>query len=309
MAGLTYMIAHMHDTLRKKNNSSKLLESKTSKKYMNHAIKFGKWCKEHYGCGAPDQCRPYVQDYADWLIAQGKSPSTIHTYLAGVCRWFEIPLDSISKPKRVVADNTRSRGVKAVDGRSDAQREASPRLYDFALAVGIRRNEYKHLRKNDFVYDEAGRPCVRVRQGKGGKYQEQRIAPEDLDFIRGFFDGSEDKVFPEEEMKNKIDLHHLRALRAQRAYHDYLTRLESDPDYRAQLTEELRRRWKRLCNHPWNPKQVKGNYHIRNNNRRLALANGLPVKYDRLAVMAVSVFHLSHWRCDVTVANYLLACA
>ena len=35
--------------------------------------------------------------------------------------------------------------------------------------------------------------------------------------------------------------------------------------------------------------------------------NGLPVVYDRLAVMAVSVFHLSHWRCDVTVDNYLLA--
>ena len=46
---------------------------------------------------------------------------------------------------------------------------------------------------------------------------------------------------------------------------------------------------------------------IRGNSRRLAIDHGLPVKYDRLAVMAVSIFHLSHWRCDVTVANYLLA--
>ena len=93
-------------------------------------------------------------------------------------------MDSINKPKRVVANNTRSRGVKAVDSRSDAQPEASPRLYDFAKLIGIRRDEYKHLRKNDFVYDESGYLCVRVKQGKGGKYQEQRIAPEDVDFVR-----------------------------------------------------------------------------------------------------------------------------
>lgn len=179
-------------------------------------------------------------------------------------------------------------------------------MYDFALAAGLRRAEYKHLRGNDLVVDESGYPCVRVRRGKGGKYQERRIAPEDMSFIQSFFDGSENKVFSGKEMKNKIDLHHLRAVRAQRAYHDYLTRLETVPDYRAQLTEEVRRRWKRLRCKRWNTKQVEGNYYIRDNNRRLALAHGLPVKYDRLAVMAVSVFHLSHWRCDTTVDNYLL---
>ena len=298
----------MHENLYKLKDPSTSIEKRSAKMYKNHAIKFGEWCKAEYQCQTPEDCLPYLQNYTDWLIAQGKSPSTIHTYLAGVCRWFEIPLDSIDKPKRVVANNTRSRGIKALDSRSDAQREASPQLYDFALAVGIRRNEYKRLRKNDFVYDESGYPCVRVRRGKGGKYQEQRIAVEDVDFVRSYFDASDDKVFSGEEMKNKIDLHHLRALRAQRAYHDYLSCLENDPDYREQLTEEVRRRWKRLCSKRWNSKQVEGSYYIRGNSRRLALAHGLPVKYDRLAVMAVSVFHLSHWRCDVTVANYLLAC-
>lgn len=69
----------------------------------------------------------------------------------------------------------------------------------------------------------------------------------------------------------------------------------------------MRRRWKCLCSKRWDPKRVEGNYYIRDNNHRLALAHGLLVKYDRLALMAVSVFHLSHWRNDVTVANYLLA--
>lgn len=307
MGSLKYLISHLHENLCKLKDPSTPIEDGSAKMYKDRAVKFGEWCKAEYRCKTLEECLPHLQDYADWLIAQGKSPSTIHTYLAGVCRWFEIPLDSIDKPKRVVANNTRSRGIKALDSRSDAQREASPQLYDFALAVGIRRNEYKRLRKNDFVYDESGYPCVRVRRGKGGKYQEQRIAVEDVDFVRSYFDASDDKVFSGEEMKNKIDLHHLRALRAQRAYHDYLSRLENDPDYREQLTEEVRRRWKRLCSKRWNSKQVEGSYYIRGNSRRLALAHGLPVKYDRLAVMAVSVFHLSHWRCDVTVANYLLA--
>lgn len=307
MASLKYLISHMHENLCKLKDPSTQIEDGSAKMYKNHAVKFGEWCKSEYRCKTPEDCLPHLQDYADWLIAGGKSPNTIHTYLAGVCRWFDIPLDSINKPKRVVANNTRSRGVKVVDSRSDAQPEASPRLYDFAKLVGIRRDEYKHLRGDDLVVDESGYLCVRVKQGKGGKYQEQRIAPEDVDFVRSYFDGSTNNVFSKVEMKNKIDLHHLRALRAQRAYHDYLARLENDPEYRAQLAEEVRRRWVRLCGKRWDPKRVEGNYCIRGNNRQLALANGLPIKYDRLAVMAVSVFHLSHWRCDVTVANYLLA--
>ena len=212
MASLKYLISHMHENLCKLKDPSTQIEDGSAKMYKNHAVKFGEWCKSEYRCKTPEDCLPHLQDYADWLIACGKSPNTIHTYSAGVCRWFDIPLDSINKPKRVVANNTRSRGVKAVDSRSDAQPEASPRLYDFAKLVGIRRDEYKHLRKNDLVYDESGYLCVRVKQGKGGKYQEQRIAPEDVDFIRSYFDGSTNNVFSKVEMKNKIDLHHLRAL-------------------------------------------------------------------------------------------------
>lgn len=53
--------------------------------------------------------------------------------------------------------------------------------------------------------------------------------------------------------------------------------------------------------------KVNGNYVLRGHNRELALKNGLPVSYDRLALLAVSIYHLAHWRHDVTAANYLLA--
>ena len=292
--------------------------TQTEKQYRNHAIKFANWCKEQYGCRMLEECSAHIQDYADFLVVQGRSPSTIHTYLAGICRICGIPLADIQKPIRVVADNTRSRGTKAVDERKDAGREVSPRLYDFASIVGIRRNEYLHLTPDDLVFDDFGHPCVLVRKGKGGKRQLQRILPDELPAIKAVFDNpaNEEHLFSRDELKNKIDLHHLRALRAQKMYRYYLDRIETETGYRAQLISEIRHVWEqddeaRKSNgyraKRWSDMKVTGNYVLRGNNRKLAQKHGLPMKYDRLALLAVSIFHLSHWRHDVTVANYLLA--
>ena len=292
--------------------------TQTEKQYHNHAIKFANWCKEQYGCRTLDECSAHIQDYADFLVVQGRSPSTIHTYLAGICRICGVPLADIQKPIRVVAENTRSRGMKAVDERKDAGREASPRLYDFAVIVGIRRNEYLHLTPDDLVFDDFGHPCVLVRKGKDGKRQLQRILPDELPAIKAVFDNPADAghLFPKAEINNKIDLHHLRALRAQKMYRYYLDKIENEHGYRAQLINEIRHVWEhddeaRKENgykaKRWSDMKVTGNYILRGNNRKLAKKHGLPLQYDRLALLAVSIFHLSHWRHDVTVANYLLA--
>lgn len=292
--------------------------TQTEKQYRNHAIKFANWCKEQYGCRTLDECSAHIQDYADFLVVQGRSPSTIHTYLAGICRICGVPLADIQKPIRVVAENTRSRGMKAVDERKDAGREASPRLYDFAVIVGIRRNEYLHLTPDDLVFDDFGHPCVLVRKGKDGKRQLQRILPDELPAIKAVFDNPADAghLFPKAEINNKIDLHHLRALRAQKMYRYYLDKIENEHGYRAQLINEIRHVWEhddeaRKENgykaKRWSDMKVTGDYILRGNNRKLAKKHGLPLQYDRLALLAVSIFHLSHWRHDVTVANYLLA--
>ena len=47
-------------------------------------------------------------------------------------------------------------------------------------------------------------------------------------------------------------------------------------------------------------------YVLRGKNREKAIAQEKPVTYNRLAMMMVSVFHLSHWRLDVTSVNYLV---
>ena len=48
-------------------------------------------------------------------------------------------------------------------------------------------------------------------------------------------------------------------------------------------------------------------YIVRGDNRKIALEKGYATEYNRLALMAVSVFHLSHWRTNVALTNYMLA--
>ena len=309
MGSLKYEISQRCKELLQSETSvgGKQATTKSWRTYMDSAIHFGQWCKTTYGCRHFEDCLEYIQAYSDWLMEQGKSASTIHSYLAGVCRVYEVPLADVRKPKRVSAENTRSRGTKAVDERTDATRDASPRYYDFASVVGCRRAEYARLRNNDLVTDESGYLCVRIRRGKGGKYQEQRVLPGDEMFVRSYFDGSASLVFTKAELNNKLDLHHLRAVQAQRAYRYYENRLHNEPEYRPQLETEIKARWQLYNKRRWRQHEFEGTYRLRGANRELAQRLGRPTEYDRLAVMAVSVYHLSHWRCDVTVSNYLLA--
>ena len=313
---LIYQIKHSE--LERKEKKDTPMLKKTENQYKKHALKFAEYCKSTYRCKTLEECKEHIQDYSNYLIASGKTASTTHTYLAGICRVLDVPLENINKPIRVVAENTRSRGTKAVDIRKDAGREASPRLYDFAGIVGIRRNEYLHLAPDDLVVDDFGNPCVLVRKGKGGKQQLQRILPEELPAIQEVFQhpADEQHLFSKAELSNKIDLHHLRALRAQRMYQYYLSRIQNEKGYREQLIAEIRHTWEqddlnRIDNgyrpKRWSDCKINGNYISRGHNRELAQKHGLPVSYDRLALLAVSVYHLAHWRHDVTVANYLLA--
>lgn len=286
------------------------------KQHKDHAIKYGTWCKRTYHSKKVEDCAQYIQDYVTFLAAKGLSASTIHTYLAGICYAFGINLADIKKPPRITAQNQRSRGQKPSDSRNDTQRDISPRLYDFAAAVGCRRAEYAALRQNDLVMDVNGHLCVLIRRGKGGKKQYQRILPEDIETVKTFFDGSDEFVFSKDEIKNKLDLHALRAKQARKAYAYYFDRLRNEPTYREILLKEIRNTWdaddaermeKGWKKKRWRQDQVEGEYKLRGETKRLAEQHGLPIAYDRLAVMAVSIYHLAHWRLDVTVDNYLIA--
>ena len=286
--------------------------NKTSTAYKRHIKNFAKWAKGN-GYKKPESITvEVIQEYENYLENDPRnySPSTIHTYIAPVCSAAGVSMDKIRKPKRSARSITRGR-ERDTDGQPIAQnlqgrrQEKDPkyeRLVALQAVLGIRRNELRHLVGADLI--NRGKSCyVRVRRGKGGKEV-----------------GPEQRVFSNEETNNKINLHGLRAKHGKDCYNYYAEMLERDPAAAEQLRALLLRRWdkghEKLKNE--NPKAWAFQrarfisdmddrpYKLRSDNLRKAQALGLPEEYNRLALMLVSVLHLSHWRLDVTATNYLI---
>ena len=302
---------------------AKMKNRKTAKQYQGHVAKWADWLA---GQGikrmsqlimAYGDVESAIQAWTDVMVADGKTASTVHSYIAGVCVATSTPMGAIKKPKRRACDIIRSREMGG--NQRGGQEEASGRYDDlirFQRIAGIRRAELADLTGADLVTDESGHPCIHVRKGKGGKEQLQRILPGEMSVIRPYFTGKgvSEKIFPAETMRNHLDLHALRGQRARQCYQYYLDRIRQDPEYAEQLRQEIRERYIHLSGRSDSItrflRQIdrdSGRYKLRGSSREMAEGKGLPVEYDRLALMAVSVFHLSHWRIDVTVSNYMLA--
>ena len=269
-----------------------------------------------------------VQAYRDnVLLPRTRSPSTEHLALAAICKGLDIKRprnhtdpgwdDRIISTKRTSDKITRGRhDVANPQGQKEMQSDKFQRLVDLQSILGIRRSELGKLRGQDRVYDESGYLCVHVIRGKGGKDQLQRILPDDTDKVEKIFSGikPEQKVFSPVEMKNHINLHRLRSDQAKRAYQFYAEQVKTK-EGRKKLIEELKARFdvshgdgsgKRAFYTELEKCAAGEPYALRGTNRQKAKRLGLATHYDRTALLAVSVFHLSHWRIGVTVTNYLI---
>lgn len=292
----------------------------TKRTYKASIKRFCTWTKEQNYTREEvlDNPQSYLQQYADNLKARGLSAATIHTYIAPCCKGLNIPMQHISKPDRAIRDITRSRGEKNPRGRKDAEKPEYARLVAFQSAVGLRRAELAHLKGED-LQKRDGVLYVHVQSGKGGKEQWQKILPRDAGIVAETFKGigKDERVFSVDEMKNRIDLHGMRAAHARQTYDYYLTRIKQEPDYRSQLQEDLKAYFRehhdpngeldqaaynRFC---LDMTRNQGIYQMRGEAKKLAEANERPTNYDRTALMATSVFHLAHWRLDVSITNYL----
>ena len=305
--------------------------NRTATSYKKHIKNFSRWAREN-GYRKPEQItRDVIQEYEQYLEddAKGYSPSTIHAYIAPVCVAAEVPMDRIRKPKRTAGNISRGRrrdtdGQEISKNKQGDKEAANPRyarLVALQRATGIRRAELAKLTGADLV--QHGRNWyVVVQRGKGGKRQAQYILPKDVPVIRQIFSEVSDnqKVFSKEEMHNKINLHGLRAQHGKECYEHYVKLINSRPATAEQLRRALLQRWeaghKQLHeNNPaaWERQRERfladcddRPYRLRGENLSKAQALGLPEEYNRLSLMCVSVFHLSHWRLDVTVTNYII---
>ena len=286
---LAYIMKSAALGTKSRNPNQNISDRDTVHSYKASINRFCSWAKENGLTKEQVLANPkeHLQAYTDHLIEKGLSKSTIHTYIAAPCKALHIPMQHISKPQRSIDDITRSRGGKNPQGQRESQKPQFERLVSL--------------------------------QGKGGKEQWQRILPRDTEMVQRTFSGikKDDRVFTPGEMKNKIDLHQMRAMHAKECYDYYATRIKEDPAYREQLREELKQYYQEHHN-PNGELDLKGYedfcrdmaknegmYQMRGESRKLAEEHERPTDYDRVALMAVSTFHLAHWRLDVTITNYL----
>ncbi len=185
-----------------------------NKTYATRIDVYSKWAKEN-GLKTANiaQIRASIPEYIGARRKQGLSDATLHTDLACLCKATGASMSEFETIRRGQPTKGRSDDARRV--RSTENR----RVLDFAAKVGIRKMEYSHLKGSDFV-EKGGRAYVVVRKGKGGKRQEQLILPEDVDFVKSYFDGSENYVFSKEEIKacTHANLHEVRRERAQMLY-------------------------------------------------------------------------------------------
>lgn len=309
----------------------KIQNNKTESSYKKHLKNFARWAKSQ-GYRRPEQItRDVIQEYEQYLEGSPKqySPATIHTYLTPVCAAADVNMAEIRKPKRTAGSIVRGRrknldGQEVSRNRQGDRQERNPkyaRLVELQRAIGIRRSELARLKGSDLV--QRGHSLyVHVRKGKGGKEQMQYVLPQDEQIVRKIFDGvaQDQKVFDKAEMSNTINLHGLRAAHGQDCYEHYMRMITSRQGIADSLRQTLQRRWEkgheRLQESDPKAWERQKNrfladcdnrpYRLRGENLAKAQALGLPEEYNRLALMCVSVFHLSHWRLDVTVTNYII---
>lgn len=285
----------------------------TLKTYLQQVNLYADWLRDH---GVKSRAREeeavtHIQDYIDDLVAQGKSPYTVHTALAAICKALGARMADYDKPLRDSAPRKGREEAVSMEGRHDGDLDDAryQRLVAFARVVGLRRAEYAQLRGQDLVCRD-GRYYLHVLRGKGGREQWQLVDDADVPVVKACFAGiaHDELVFSREDMKNKLNLHLLRREQAQEMYSRYVERMEDDPTYRQQLIRELKsafseagKDWRRSKD----MQRLDVPYFTRRAIRRDMEANDRSLCYDRVALMATSVFHLAHWRGDVTVANYM----
>ncbi len=310
----------MKESLRHLNNNVSV------KAYKQSIKKFLKWYESldnsderiSYENSLEDRIK-IVQEYTDYLVKKTNyTPETIHRYIGPVCKGYGFSMAEIKKPKRTSYERVRSRvDYKNLQGKKELNNPRFQRLVKFARVVGIRRAEYKRLLGSDLIQDKDGNYYILVRRGKGGKRQKQVVLPYAREIVLETFKGvgKDERVFSKEEMSNHMDLHGLRADASYQAYCYFLDKITKDIVYKKQLINALGNRW--LEEHPDRSKESNAYidymeaitnpkpYKLRGENIEMAKKKGHPLEYNRVALMAISVFCLSHWRLSVTVTNYM----
>lgn len=326
---------------------AKLTNDVTIKPYRRNIERFCNWAKElgisryHHISEFGYTPTTLIQKYANHLASTGLKATSIHTYLAPVCKGLKVCMSEIAKPSRMAKDIVKN--TKLHQNKAGAKQLADPvnaRLCQLAEIVPVRPQAMVKLTSGNITVDENGDHIVVIRD-KGGKMSIQLLLPHEVDLVRRLLSTDADgrPLKPGERPFSTKDLKQIAwsKFRIERAQHieEYFekrfnawktmpSKTPEDRNRRAEAkvtAEREKREWidkivaKYAQAHPKDPVEKVDAYRrqlenpapisIRGGNRERAIALGRPTEYDRVAVRIASVYALSHWVDESTIRNYL----
>ena len=328
-------------------SEGKLTNNKTIGPYKHHIGVFADWAanlgiKRMADIGRNGYTeQTLIQKYANYLVAQKYKATTIHTYLAPVCKGLGVGMEQINKPQRLSENIVKNTKIKQnAAGERQISDPKYARILRFAEIVTVRPRAMVRLTLNNLKIDENGDHIIAVRD-KGGKESIQLLLPHEAAIVREILStNAEGKPLkPGERPFTAKDLGQIaysgyRIKRAQQieAYFDRQfnswknmpretpeqQKLRDDAKVKA---EALKKEWidkiveKYRQGHPKETAADMARYRrklenpspisIRAGNRERAEKLGRPTEYDRVAVRIASVYALSHWVDETTIRNYL----
>lgn len=277
--------------------------------------RFCEYVKEHHPeARTIAQSRNYIEEWKDKLLAEGVKAETVHGYIDHLGVVYGISGGNYGLGRS--AEPTKGRDISVRD-MADCNNPKYERFMELANMTGLRRSELAKLTYQDFHRGKDGEYYVSV-YGKGGRQQEQRINPAYQERAREYAAKNDaEKVVSQAETKNHINVHAIRRELAQEMYERYTEQCRTLKG-RERLYEEVKmafergysrspesqRDWRENKDIKLLEKNLESVYKTRGQQRKALENAGKPTEYERLPLLAVSVFHLAHWRCDVTVHNY-----
>lgn len=222
-------------------NPEKIYSYNAYRTYTTGIKKFGEFQKAAgVKIGSADDVKAARQDFVNWLIAEGKSASTIHTYVAAVNSALGLQNDSSVKvPTRHMGDFKQNRSTLTEYSKHFSE----SRHADLALVcrcTGCRRadllgNDHKAaLTGAALTVNRHGKPAVEFKNSKGGRNRISEIAgtPEEVSRVVEIFKAAGEKevfktIEPDGFSASNAPIHQWRSDYAWKIYNSY-TRDTSD---------------------------------------------------------------------------------
>ena len=248
-----------------------------------------------------------LKEYSEYRYTKGCADATVKKNVSVISHIVGVPSEKKAETIGFVI-----KVGQPTKGRDNANRivnELNFPVIELNNRLGIRKEEILDLKGADLI-ERGGNLYVRVRRGKGGKYQEQLVLKINEEYVRNCFagHGPNEYIFSKEARKAcaHANLHACRRELAQQCY-AYYEELLKDPDEREKIKDLLEQKFKENPNkkNKFNRAKMDSPYVARGKVKLELYEAGRPLTYDRLALLATSVLHLAHYREDVTVKNYM----